>query len=97
LSAESSDIDNTVQKKRYQQFFRLFVGFLLVIVIGTVGYRSIERDWSLLESLYMTIITITTVGFSEVMGRDHLGAEGLTSEGLRKDRVTYFRGFVLKK
>jgi voltage-gated potassium channel len=36
-----------------------------VIVVGTVGYAVIE-GWGFLESLYMTVTTITTVGFREV-------------------------------
>lgn len=36
-----------------------------MIVIGTVGFSVIE-GWSFLDSLYMTIITIFTVGFKEV-------------------------------
>ncbi len=36
----------------------------IVLFIGIVGYMSIER-WTLLDSIYMTIITITTVGFTE--------------------------------
>lgn len=38
---------------------------LLVIIIGTLGYHFIE-NMSFLDSLYMTIITITTVGFREI-------------------------------
>lgn len=38
---------------------------LLIILFGTAGYIVIE-GWSVLDSLYMTIITITTVGFREV-------------------------------
>lgn len=38
---------------------------LFVLGIGTLGYHSIEHlNW--LDSLYMTVITITTVGFKEV-------------------------------
>jgi len=38
---------------------------LLVLVGGTVGYALIE-GWGFLEALYMTVITITTVGYGEV-------------------------------
>jgi voltage-gated potassium channel len=36
-----------------------------IVVIGVIGYRVIE-GWPFLDALYMTIITITTVGFAEV-------------------------------
>jgi voltage-gated potassium channel len=38
---------------------------LLVVIAGTIGYRLIE-GWSLPDSLFMTITTITTVGYAEV-------------------------------
>lgn len=38
---------------------------ILVVVIGTVGYMLIE-GWDFLDSLYMTVTTIFTVGFGEV-------------------------------
>ncbi|HKZ58160.1 MAG TPA: potassium channel family protein, partial [Thermodesulfovibrionales bacterium] len=47
---------------------RLLPVILLVTIIisfGTIGYMLIER-WSLLDSIYMTIITLSTVGFKEV-------------------------------
>ncbi|WP_405383453.1 potassium channel family protein [Maribacter sp. LLG6340-A2] len=44
---------------------------LLVLAVGVVGYRYIS-DYSWVDAFYMTIITVTTVGFSEVrpMGAD---------------------------
>jgi len=38
---------------------------LLIVVIGTTGYMFFE-DWNFLDALYMTIITISTVGFREI-------------------------------
>ena len=39
---------------------------ILILCFGTLGYMLIEGS-SFLDSLYMTVITITTVGFSEVV------------------------------
>lgn len=38
---------------------------ILVVSFGTAGYSLIEK-WTFLDSFYMTIITLTTVGFEEV-------------------------------
>ena len=43
-----------------------------VIVVGTLGYTLIE-GWALFDSLYMTVITLATVGFKEV---HELSAQG---------------------
>jgi len=50
----------------------VLVAFLAVVVYGTVGYMTIEH-FSLLEAVYMTVITITTVGFEEVHRLDGPG------------------------
>ncbi len=44
---------------------RGLIMLFLVIFIGTAGYMTIE-GWHALEALYMTVITITTVGYGEV-------------------------------
>jgi len=41
------------------------VMLFLVVSMGTAGYMILEK-WNFLDSLYMTVITLTTVGFSEV-------------------------------
>jgi voltage-gated potassium channel len=38
---------------------------LIIISIGVVGFMILE-DFSLIDSIYMTVITISTVGFTEV-------------------------------
>ena len=38
---------------------------ILIIAAGTIGYMTIE-GWSFIDALYMTVITISTVGFKEV-------------------------------
>ncbi|MBC2714862.1 MAG: potassium channel protein [Desulfobacteraceae bacterium] len=45
---------------------------LVIFTIGTIGYMLIE-GWDLVDSIYMTIITITTVGFGEVHNMSKLG------------------------
>ena len=49
----------------YKRLSGIFFAFAGIIVVGVTGYVFIEK-WSLLEALYMTVITISTVGFSEV-------------------------------
>ena len=41
------------------------IALAIIIVTGAIGYMLIE-GWSFIDALYMTIITITTVGYSEV-------------------------------
>ena len=36
-----------------------------IIALGTIGYSLIE-GWQAFDALYMTVITLTTVGFKEV-------------------------------
>jgi len=41
------------------------LALILVFSMGVIGYMLVER-WSLLDSLYMTVITLASVGFMEV-------------------------------
>ena len=57
-----------LQIKRLRLFSRLILPIamlVLTILFGTAGYMAIE-SFSFLETLYMTVITISTVGFTEV-------------------------------
>lgn len=48
--------------KRTMRAALLLVG---VLVLGTGGYMVLE-GWTFLDGLYMTVITVATVGFKEV-------------------------------
>lgn len=55
--------------------YRLRASFLIIAVVfllGTLGYHGIE-GWSYFDSLYMTVITVSTVGYNEV---EHLSPGG---------------------
>jgi voltage-gated potassium channel len=43
-----------------------------VMAVGTAGYMLIE-SWNFTDALYMTVITLTTVGFGEVNELSHSG------------------------
>ncbi|MDJ0818592.1 MAG: potassium channel family protein [Desulfobacterales bacterium] len=38
---------------------------LVILMVGTAGYMIIE-EWTFLDALYMTVITISTVGYREI-------------------------------
>ena len=58
-------LDSIIRSAFQQQIGRLLMMLLVITVAGTLGYMAIE-GWGPVESLYMTVITLSTVGFSEV-------------------------------
>lgn len=44
---------------------KALIGIASVLLVGTLGYRLVE-GWSFIDSFYMTVITLTTIGYGEV-------------------------------
>ena len=54
--------------------FWIIIYFIGLVVIGSLGYYTIGGSkWTLLDSLYMTIITLASVGYGEVHALDNYG------------------------
>jgi voltage-gated potassium channel len=60
--ASTLDPTTTILKRRL-----LAVGGVLILAasIGTAGFHLVE-GWSLFDSFYMALMTLTTVGYGEV-------------------------------
>jgi len=48
-----------------RRFLQIIFALIIVIAIGVIGYKLIE-GWSLLDCLFMTVTTISTVGYREI-------------------------------
>ena len=81
---------------RFRHLGRAAVSLLLVVCIGIIGLMHLE-GYELLDALYMTVITISTVGFGEVRAlsdQGHLFVVILIICGLSV--MTYTLGSIAK-
>ncbi len=60
LVARLAEIDPTHREIIFASLF-----LVLWFLVGTLGYAAVE-GWSLMDGLYMTFITLTTIGYGEV-------------------------------
>ncbi len=51
----------------YSRLRKAMVAFLTVLLLGMTGYRFLVEGTSWFDGLYMTFLTVTTIGFSEVV------------------------------
>lgn len=97
---QRSELPATRRALTTQRNLRLAMASIgLVVVVGTAGYRLIE-GWSLLDSLWMVVITVTTIGYGEVRPLSEVGrifSLGLIlfGVGLVTYTVTTFAGAML--
>lgn len=57
--------DHRQASDQRRQLTIIVTAFVLLTLAGTIGFMLIEK-WSFIDALYMTIITVSTVGFREV-------------------------------
>ncbi|HHE32945.1 MAG TPA: potassium channel protein [Chlorobaculum parvum] len=60
------------QVSALRRFSASIISVALLILSGTAGYMYLE-NMNLLDALYMTVITVATVGFNEVRPMDDVG------------------------
>ncbi len=72
IVASISSVLGEVKQLHRSSLLPLLLPFVLLIIIGTVVY-SILEDWTLFDSLYATIITITTVGYGDLSPQSQSG------------------------
>ena len=60
--------DNRVLSEIQRKILMAILSLIIVLSIGTTGYWLIGgREYSVVDCLYMTILTISTIGFTEVI------------------------------
>jgi voltage-gated potassium channel len=87
-----------------KRLYASLVLFLSVFLIGVVGFKAIGGpEWSLLDAVYMTVITVGTVGYGEThdlganpAGRVFTAAYIILSLGTIAFAVTSITAFVVE-
>ncbi len=65
-------------KTKYGPLWQLFVGFVFLIIVfwGGISFYMLHEGWNWLDSFYMVVITLATVGYTEVNPLSPVGRLG---------------------
>ena len=59
-------------RRIYISFIGSLIGFVTILMIGTIGYSIIGGDrYTTLDALFMTFITVTTIGYEQIIDLHH--------------------------
>jgi voltage-gated potassium channel len=72
IVASINSVLNEAKQLHRSSLLLVLIPFLLLVLIGTIVY-SILEGWTLFDSLYATIITITTVGYGDLSPQSQSG------------------------
>lgn len=103
MTAQGSDYTTQLDAHSHRFQLRLVRALMLIVAVvggGTLGYMLIE-GWNALDALYMTVITMTTVGYGETQPLSENGrlfTLGLivTSFGLAGYAVSTLAAFIVE-
>jgi voltage-gated potassium channel len=86
-------MESILKKSAHARIYYSLGAILVLILVGTIGYHLIE-GWTLFDGLYMTVITLATIGYGEVHQLSQTGR--YFTLGLILVGVTVF-GFLLSQ
>jgi len=58
-----------LQDKEYRE---LLIATFIVMIIGSIGFHILE-GWSFIDSLYFSVVTLTTVGYGDLSPKTDAG------------------------
>ena len=102
LSLVTIFLQSGISRKFLAEFriLRTLILLATLILVGTFGYHRLE-GWTLLDGLYMTIITMTTIGYGEIKPLSEFGRIftiflGLASVGIGGYAISTMAAFIVE-
>ena len=66
------EIEEQEHRAYHRRIFYVFVLIIILLVMGTIFYHSIEH-WRYLDAVYFSTYTITTVGYGDFVPKTDIG------------------------
>jgi voltage-gated potassium channel len=51
----------------YRRLRKAMIAFFIILIVGAFGYYKLAHEATFFDGLYMTFLTVTTIGFHEVV------------------------------